>query len=166
MLGAPAAEEHAGTAVQLWRSPTSRALREGARRPPRPVLTGPRGPVHPAPGLLRAAAAEEASKPRGPRPGRGEGEAPRGAREGRRTTTPRGRYRARGRGLEGALWARVRSPQTPPGPQILPGPLSAPGGGVAGPSGATAPQHKQAPDAEPPGSAGGGAGPRGGRAAW
>ena len=46
------------------------ALREGARRPPRPVLTGPPGPVHPAPGLLRAAAAEEeASKPRGPWPG-------------------------------------------------------------------------------------------------
>lgn len=33
---------------------------------------------------------------------------------------------------------------------------------MAGPSRAPAPQHKQAPDTEPPGSAGGGGGPRGG----
>ena len=143
-------------------APDRPALREGARRPSLPVLTGPPGPVHPAPGLLRAAAAEEeASKPRGPWPERGEGEAPRGARA-REPSHPRGRCRARGKGLEGALWGGGRRLRGPPGPRTLPGPLSAPGGGVAGPSWAPAPQHKQAPDAEPPGSAGGGAGRRGG----
>lgn len=83
MLRTPEAEEHAGTPPDSRRALAAAerpALREGARRPPRPVLTGPPGPVHPAPGLLRAAAAEEASKPPGPWPGRGEGEAPRGAR--------------------------------------------------------------------------------------
>ena len=90
------------------------ALREGARRPPRPVLTGPPGPVHPAPGLLRAAAAEEeASKPRGPWQGRGEGEAPRGARAREPSHPPggavvRGQRAWRGRCGEGAAGSGAR----------------------------------------------------------
>lgn len=164
MLRTPEAEEHAGTPPDCRRALAAAerpALREGARRPPRPVLTGPPGPVHPAPGLLRAAAAEEASKPPGPWPGRGKGKHP-GARALGCRAAPRGRCRARGKGLEGALWSGGGRLRGPPGPWTLPGPLSAPGGGVAGPSRAPAPRHKQAPDAEPPGSAGGGGGTRGG----
>lgn len=164
MLRTPEAEEHAGTPPDCRRALAAAerpALREGARRPPRPVLTGPPGPVHPAPGLLRVAAAEEASKPPGPWPGRGKGKHP-GARALGCRAAPRGRCRARGKGLEGALWSGGGRLRGPPGPWTLPGPLSAPGGGVAGPSRAPAPRHKQAPDAEPPGSAGGGGGTRGG----
>lgn len=106
------------------------------------ALTGPRSPVHPAPALLRAAASE-ASKPRGPWLGRGEGSTPARA-EGSRAT-PRGRCRAWGTGLgRGAVE-----------PVLL---LSR--GGLPGcgdwPSGAPAAQHKQARDPESPASAGGG----------
>lgn len=92
---------------------------------------------------------------------RGRGSTPGRAREGAEPP-PRGRCRARAKGLEGALWGGGRRLWGSPGPRTLPGPLSAPGGGVAGPSRAPTPQHKQAPDAEPPGSAGGGAGRGGG----
>lgn len=126
--------------------------------------SAPYSPGTPAPsirpaGLLRAAAAEEASKPRGPWPGRGKGKHP-GARTQGSRATPRGRCRAREKGLERALWSGAGWFQDPPGPRTLPGPLSAPGGGVAGPARVPAPQHKQAPDAEPPGSAVGGGGTR------
>lgn len=66
------------------------------------ALTGPCSPVHPAPAFLRAAAAE-ASKPRGPWLGRGEGSTPGARAEGCRAT-PGGRCRARRQGLEGVLW--------------------------------------------------------------
>lgn len=93
---------------------------------------------------------------------RGRGSTPGRARARGCRATPRGRCRARGKGLEGALWGGGSRLRGPPGPRTLPGPFSAPGGGVAGPSRAPAPRHKQAPDAEPPGSAGGGAGRGGG----
>lgn len=107
MFRAPEAEEHAGMPPDsrpALAAPDGPALREGARRPPRPVLTGPRGPVHPAPGLLRAAAAE-ASKPRGPWPGRGEGEAPRGARDGVPCHPPGGAVGRRERAWRGRCGA-------------------------------------------------------------
>lgn len=55
MLRAPGAEEHAGTPPdgwQHWQRLTDGPSAPGrARRPPSPVLTGPPGPVHPAPRL-------------------------------------------------------------------------------------------------------------------
>lgn len=154
MLRSPEAGEHAGTPQR--QRPTSR--RSGRGTPPAPPRThrAPR-PRPSGPGLLRAAAAAEASKRPGPWPGTGEGEAPRGARA-RLLCHPPGALSRAGKGPGGGAVGRGRQVQGPPGPRTLPGPLSAPGGAVAGPSQAPAPQHKQAPDAEPPGSAGGGAG--------
>lgn len=160
MLRSPEAEEHAGTPPDARRAVAAAdqpALREGARRPPRPVLTGPPGPVHPAPACSERRRRRRLLSRRGHGQGEGKGKHP-GARAHGCCATPRGRCRARGKGLEGALWGGGGRLQGPPGPRTLPGPLSAPGGAVAGPSQAPAPQHKQAPDAEPPGSAGGGAG--------
>lgn len=146
MLRAPGAQEHASTLLDSGPTPAvpvGLALRESRpRRPSRPVLTGPRSPVHPAPALLRVAASE-ASKPRGPWLGRGEGST-RARAEGSRAT-PRGRCRAWGQDLEGALWNRT---------SYSPGVGSR--GAVTGPSRAPAPQHKQARDRESPASAGGG----------
>lgn len=100
MLRAPEAQEHASTPLDSGSElavPVGLALRESRpRRPPRPVLTGPRSPVHPAPALLRAASSE-ASKPRGPWLGRGEGST-RARAEGSRAT-PRGRCRTWESGL-------------------------------------------------------------------
>lgn len=94
---------------------------------------------------------------RGSTPGRGRKGAvpPPGGAVGLGERAWRGRCGSGGRRLRG-----------PPGSLVLPGQLLAPGGGVVGRSGAPEPLHKQAPDAEPPGSAGGGAGRGGGRAAW
>lgn len=154
----------AGTAVRAMAAPDWPALREGARRPPR-CPAGPPGPhVHPAPGLLRAAAAEEEASAAGAMAREREGEAPRGARARGSRATPPGALSGAGKGPGGGAVGR--------GPQALgarrglglsPGRSRLPGGGVVGRPGPTAPQHKRAPDAEPPGAREGG---RGGRAAW
>lgn len=142
MLRTPEAEEHAGTPPDSRRAQAAAdrpALREGARRPPRPVLTGPPGPVHPAPGLLRAAAAEEASKPPGPWPGRGEGEAPRGARA-RVPCHPPGALSGAGKGPGGGAVERGRQAPGPAGASDSPGAALGSrgwgGGAVRGPSAA------------------------------
>lgn len=114
------------------------------------TLTGPRSPVHPAPALLRAAASE-ASKPRGPWLGRREGSTR--TRAERSSATPRGRCRAWGQELEGALWSRASY-----------SPRVGSRGAVTGPSEATAPQHKQARDRSRQQAREGG-GPEWGRAA-
>lgn len=136
MLRAPGAQEHACTPLDSGPAlavPVGLALRESRpRRPPRPVLTGPRSSVHPAPALLRAAASE-ASKPRGPWLRRGEGSTR--TRAERSSATPRGRCRAWGQELEGALWSWASY-----------SPRVGSRGAVTGPSRATAPQHKQARD--------------------
>lgn len=115
MLKAPGVQEHAGTPLDsrpALAAPVGLALPEsGPRRPPRPILTGPRSPVHPAPALLRAAAAE-ASKPRGPWLGRGEGSTPGARAEGCRATPGR-RCRAQGTRLGGGA--------VKPGPATLRG---------------------------------------------
>lgn len=160
MLGAPGPEEHAGTpraAVGQWQRPTGRRSGKGHAAHPTPYSPGP-----PAPSIRPPACSERRRRRRRlSRRGHGQGEGKgkhHGARAQGSRTTPRGRCRARGKGLEGALWGGGRRLPGPLGPRTLPGPLSAPGGRVAGPSRAPAPQHKQAPDAEPPGSAGGGPG--------
>lgn len=165
MLRAPGAEEHAGTprtAVGQWQRPTGRRSGKGHAARPAPYSPGP-----PAPSIRPPACSERRRRRRrrlsrrghGQREGKGKHP---GARAQGSRATPRGRCRARGKGLEGALWGGGRRLRGPPGPRTLPGPLLAPGGGVAGPSWAPAPQHKQAPDARPPGSAGGGGAGRGG----
>lgn len=122
--------------------PVGPALREsGPCRPPRSVLTGPRSPVHWAPALLRAVEAE-ASKPRGPWLGRGEGSTPGlcGGVPGHPLGALSG---VGGQALEGVLWNRAC--------------YSAGVGSLGcadGPSRAQAPQHKQARDPESPASAG------------
>lgn len=109
MLRAPGATKHAGpprTAV----GPRQRPGR--ARRPPAPYSPGPPAPSIRPPGLLPAAATLEASKPRGPWPGRGEGEAPRGARA-REPRRPPGALSGSGKGPGGgaAAWgARAAGP--------------------------------------------------------
>lgn len=137
--------------------PAARSGKGLAARPPRTHRAPRPHPSGPRAGSERRQRRRRLSRG-GHGPGEGKGKHP-GARGA--PGHPLGALSGSGKGAGGGGGAG----SGPPGPRALPGPLWAPGGGVAGPSRAPAPLHKQAPDAEPPGSAGGGAGRGGGRAA-
>lgn len=144
MLRAPGAEEHAGTPTHGRRAlaaPDRRAKRSGkghAARPA-PYSPGPPAPSIRPPGLLRAAATEEASKPWEPWPGRGEGEAPRGA-SARVPCRPPGALSGSGKGPGGGAVGRGTQAPGPAGASGSPGAALGSrgwgGGTVRGPSAA------------------------------